>query len=229
MPHIRHISIAAAGCLHDALLDRRILTARMRDHRFVIAHTDDRGHALDLADEAAGAGHPAYTVLLTNEHLEYVRTHRACHKSLNVEVLDAHREHRPAGFPARLVPSRSMFARTERGLLALYAATAGTLRRGDVFASGEVTFDGAGKSRGLTVYRALTDFRPATGTLTRHIVTGGQWPPQVFSDIADLTSTVTFGPDELVLRLPVTPGAVRDRNLAKLGLTELEPLAGVLL
>jgi hypothetical protein len=203
------MNIAAGGVIHDALTDHRVLYTTLRDLTFVIAHVDDRQRAITLAEQADGR---AYTVLFTDEQLAEIR---AGNPHQDVDVLDAQRGHEPAARQIKVNGAVEIALTTEYGKVGVSAATADDLHAGDLFLAGKYTEDGTGREHGLTIFRALTDFDPETGTVEKHIVTP-YWDDAIAADRANLSSTSTYGPDRVVHRVVDRPAF-----LAVLGLSDL--------
>lgn len=215
MPNFQRMNIPAAGTIHTALTadHRRILRCTLRDLFFVIAHQNDRDEA--LADAAAQADRTrTYTILLNDSHLRALRGGSMWIRKLNLPVLDARDQHRPVDH-IKVTSARSLPMRTEHGRFRAALATADQLRKGHLFTVGEYTIDGAGRNHGLTLYRALADYDPATGTVERHTVTR-YWDIIGPLSRADLTGRTGCGPDHLVYLID-SHAAVLD----KLGLADI--------
>lgn len=210
-PNFARMNIAAGGTIHNALIDHRVLRTALRDLTFVIAHADDRERAIEVADESRVTS-DTYTVLFTADHLAAIA---ADVDGLHVTVLDAQRDHQPAATQIKVNAQVVIVLSTEHGRDVFTAATTGDLRAGDMFTAGKFTADSAGREHGLTVYRALTDYNPDSGTIEMHIVTRN-WDSASVADRANLTSTSTGGPDWIVYR-----AVDRAASLARLGLSDV--------
>jgi hypothetical protein len=209
-PDFMSMRIAAGGTVHAALTDpqRRILTAVQDKLTFVIAHRADRQVAEAVVDQHDPA--TTYLVLLSSHHLDFIALNER--EKLLVRVLDS--TGRPVG-RIKVGSDIGAVLPTEHGPAHVWVTTTLKLHRGDLFTCGDFVVDGAGGVHGLVLYRALSDFDPATGSVERHIVTR-HWDDASDEVKADLTSHFTVGPDRMVHRVH-NPHVLRTRlSLAQL-------------
>jgi hypothetical protein len=210
--YFNSMHIGAGGTIHDALTGtpRRVLTATLDDLFFVIAHHDDAEAARTTAAQLVGrheGTRSIHVVLLTDAHLDAV----AAGASLNVAVLDAQDDYRPAPTAIDVTNRSQVTLPTEHGKFLSEIVTTADLRAGDIYTCGVPRL--GGDSPALAVYRARADYNPATGWVTHHLVDPGELPA-----VGEDTGALTDGPDCLVHRI-----VDRDALLEAVGLTDLVP------
>lgn len=208
------MSLAAGGRIRPALLDEhRVLNCMAGYHHiFVIAHTDAAARARQAADELH-ARHEGirdiYLILVTDEQMTAIADYGVV---LNVAVQVVANDYAPAPTAIRLYSTDRITMPTEHGEFLTEIVTTGDLRTGDVYTCGNERLGSA--ATGYAVYRARTDYDPATGEVTHHVVDPGYTP-----EPGKRTGALTDGPDMVVFRVIDKAAFLTQLNLTDLATT----------
>lgn len=203
-PNFQKMTVAAGGTIYSALTGenwrpvghprtaaehdngaRRILIADCGGCQFVIAHADDQDRAMETGRGLLG---PVYAILLDGTQLANVR---AAVFEQDVAVYDVKADRR-AQQPVKVRATVAATINTELGRLTVSPVTTRVVRKGMLFTTGVVGL------KHLMVFRALADFDPQIGSISRHIVVAEGWDDLSSDERGGLTSNWPCGPDRLI-------------------------------